>query len=217
MRFRIIPYILAALTLCSCSALQKANDAAWERSAQVQKSQRGYSSPDHGKQGSVASSNVKEKVRDKLYAMVRTPDHVDKPEGTREMKKRERKISREKGGEIVSYASEYLGRPYGWGCTGPDRFDCSGFVQFVYRHFGYELPRVAGDQFASGKKVGMHHLKPGDLVVFARGGYMFHIGIVTETDGDSFQFIHASNSGVMVNSSKDAYWSRYFYGASRVI
>ncbi|MBR4242021.1 MAG: C40 family peptidase, partial [Eubacterium sp.] len=44
------------------------------------------------------------------------------------------------GGEIVSYARQFIGYPYVWGTQGPNSFDCSGFVQYVFKHFGISLP-----------------------------------------------------------------------------
>jgi len=221
MRLRPIILLLSlSVAICSCSALRQANSAAWDRTAQMHASQRGYDS--EIAQGTPSSTyhqteGLKRKVREKVNATVDTPDRIDQPKTPRDIRKRERAARGGEGDQIVNYASNYLGRPYCWGGTGPNSFDCSGFVLYVYKHFGYDLPRVAGDQFNSGKKVGVHHLKPGDLVVFARGGYIFHVGIVTETDGNTFSFIHASSSGVMINRSDDSYWSRYYYGASRVI
>lgn len=44
------------------------------------------------------------------------------------------------GSEIVTYARQFIGYPYVWGTQGPSSFDCSGFVQYVFKHFGISLP-----------------------------------------------------------------------------
>jgi peptidoglycan hydrolase CwlO-like protein len=76
---------------------------------------------------------------------------------------------------ILAYASNYLGVPYVWGGTTPAGFDCSGFVQYVFAHFGIILPRVSEDQQNVGKYVSRADLQPGDLVFF--GNPAHHVGI----------------------------------------
>lgn len=77
--------------------------------------------------------------------------------------------------EIITYASNFLGVPYVWGGTSPSGFDCSGLVQYVYGHFGINLPRVAADQQNVGTYVTRANLQPGDLVFF--GDPAHHVGI----------------------------------------
>ncbi|MGE5626592.1 MAG: NlpC/P60 family protein [Solirubrobacterales bacterium] len=76
---------------------------------------------------------------------------------------------------VLAYASNYLGVPYVWGGTTPRGFDCSGFVQYVYAHFGINLPRVSQDQQNVGTLVTRANLQPGDLVFF--GDPAHHVGI----------------------------------------
>ena len=64
---------------------------------------------------------------------------------------------------VVAYASNFLGTPYQWG-KWAKHFDCSGFVKYVYGHFGVSLPRVASDQQGAGSPVSRDNLQPGDLV-----------------------------------------------------
>ena len=66
--------------------------------------------------------------------------------------------------EVIKFAKKFLGTPYVWGGTSPQGFDCSGFVQYVYRKFGKNLPRISADQARAGKRVDLRDLQPGDLV-----------------------------------------------------
>jgi peptidoglycan DL-endopeptidase CwlO len=67
----------------------------------------------------------------------------------------------------IAYAEDQLGKPYQWGGTGPDAFDCSGLVMMAYRAAGIDIPRTSQQQWAWGPRVSPKHVQPGDLVFFA--------------------------------------------------
>lgn len=72
------------------------------------------------------------------------------------------------GADIVNFARAQLGDRYVWGAEGPDVFDCSGLVDYVYRHFGLNTPRTTADML-SGKgglqSISEGQLQPGDLIL----------------------------------------------------
>ena len=76
---------------------------------------------------------------------------------------------------IIAYASNFLGIPYVWGGTSPSGFDCSGFTQYVFAHFGVNLPRTSQAQQNVGTFVSRANLQAGDLVFFGTPAY--HVGI----------------------------------------
>lgn len=85
-----------------------------------------------------------------------------------------------KRGQVLSIAARYLGVPYRWGGTTPKGFDCSGYVQYVYKQVGVSLPRTSGAQAKAGKKVSASQARPGDLVwkpghigIYAGNGMMY--------------------------------------------
>ena len=67
----------------------------------------------------------------------------------------------------IAYAEQQLGKPYQWGATGPDAFDCSGLVMMAYRAAGIDIPRTSEQQWAFGRRVSGSQAEPGDLVFFA--------------------------------------------------
>lgn len=102
---------------------------------------------------------------------------------------------------LVGYAKKFLGTPYVWGGTSPNGFDCSGFVQYVYRKFGVNLPRISADQARAGKRISLGNLKPGDLVAWdnsSRNNGADHIAIYIGNG----QIIEAPRPGSSVRISR---------------
>ena len=100
-----------------------------------------------------------------------------------------------KGQAVVELAKQYLGKPYVYGAAGPNGFDCSGFVYFIYKSMGVTLNRVAADQMTNGKWVPKNALQPGDIVGFAnKSGYINHVGIYAGNG----MMIHSPQTGDVV-------------------
>jgi len=70
-------------------------------------------------------------------------------------------------GSAIAFAEAQLGKPYQWGATGPDSFDCSGLVMMAYRASGVLMPRTSEAQWAWGPQIPASQAEPGDLVFFA--------------------------------------------------
>jgi cell wall-associated NlpC family hydrolase len=83
-----------------------------------------------------------------------------------------------RGERAIQEARRHEGKPYRYGAEGPDAFDCSGFVQYVYRQVGVELPRTAEQMWNSlPKKVSYQHVQYGDLIFMREGGRISHVGM----------------------------------------
>jgi cell wall-associated NlpC family hydrolase len=84
----------------------------------------------------------------------------------------------------IGYARAQLGRPYLWGGTGPDAFDCSGLVMMAWRAAGVSIARTSQAQWATEPKVPASQLEPGDLVFFAGSDGTAtdpgHVGLVAD-------------------------------------
>lgn len=91
---------------------------------------------------------------------------------------------------IVAYAKQFLGNPYVYGGTSlTNGADCSGFTMKVFSHFGISTGRSSRDQAARGKAIPIGDVQPGDLLFYASGDYINHVGIYI----GGGQIIHASN------------------------
>ncbi|KOA21216.1 putative endopeptidase p60 precursor [Clostridium homopropionicum DSM 5847] len=113
--------------------------------------------------------------------------------------------------EIIAYASKFLGTPYLWGGTTPEGFDCSGFTQYVYKHFGISLGRTTKDQIYDGVGVSRDQLQPGDLVFYGKGGVPSHMGIYIGNG----MYIHAPRTGEVIKIS--SYGRADYITARRII
>lgn len=123
------------------------------------------------------------------------------------------------GEDVVEVGLSKVGCRYVSGGHGPNKFDCSGFVYYVYKQFGYDLKPGARNQWSMlGDTVKRADLLPGDLVFFSnngRSGGIFHVGIYI---GDG-QFVHAANSrrGVIVTDMDEEWYANRYLGAKRAI
>ena len=98
---------------------------------------------------------------------------------------------------IIAYASNFLGTPYLWGGTTPSGFDCSGFTQYVFAHFGISIGRSTFNQINDGVPVSKANLQVGDLVLFGTSSNPHHVGIYI---GDN-NYIHAPHTGDVIKIS----------------
>jgi cell wall-associated NlpC family hydrolase len=117
--------------------------------------------------------------------------------------------------QLHSTVNELKGIAYKWGGTTEGGFDCSGFTRYVYAQFNVDLPHSSKSQAQEGSSVSKSNLRPGDLVFFNTDGKgISHVGIYL---GDN-EFVHAAtNKGVSINKLNDAYYSKRYVAARRVM
>ncbi|MDR2017315.1 MAG: C40 family peptidase [Syntrophobacterales bacterium] len=109
--------------------------------------------------------------------------------------------------EIIQTAVSLHGSPYRSGSKGPDSFDCSGFVYYVYKKSGITLPVSTDRLIVEGREVSRDWVQPGDLVFFKINREL-HVGIMVNRK----EFIHASKSrGIAVDDLDANYWKRNFH------
>ena len=126
--------------------------------------------------------------------------------------------STNKAQAVVDLATKQLGKPYVWGAEGPNSFDCSGLVYYVYKNAaGKTLPRTAAAQYGTGVAVSKSNLQPGDLIFSSTdgSGRVTHVAIYVGNG----QMIHAPRTGKNVEkvSISNSYWTKTYVGSRRVL
>src|SRR5439155_13491856 len=95
------------------------------------------------------------------------------------------------GDTVASLALQEIGKPYVWGASGPNSFDCSGLVMYVFAQIGIALPHSSYAQAGMGVAVDYNDLQPGDLVFFNGNS---HVGIYI----GGGNMVHAPHTGASV-------------------
>ena len=110
----------------------------------------------------------------------------------------------------VAFAYAQLGKPYVWGATGPDSYDCSGLVQAAWASVGVSIPRVTYDQWAALPHVSASSIQPGDLLFYEGEG---HVAMYV---GDGY-IIDAPQTGLDVERipMNTGWYAQNFDGAVR--
>ena len=110
------------------------------------------------------------------------------------------------GNNVVSYAESFIGVPYVYGGTTPSGFDCSGFVQYVYNHFGKSLPRTTTQQENYGTQIPVSQAQPGDLYFWGNKGSAYHVAICVGNG----KYIAAPEPGQSVSIGSTQYFQPSF-------
>ena len=113
--------------------------------------------------------------------------------------------------QIIEYAEQFIGVRYMYGGSTPKGFDCSGFIQYVYKKFNCYLPRSAAAQGEVGDLVETKDYQPGDLIFFTGSkkipGRAGHVGMIVKVHGENdFDFIHAyspKKKGIIVQNIRE--------------
>jgi len=119
--------------------------------------------------------------------------------------------------QVIAYARSLNGVPYKYGSTDSAQgFDCSGFITYVFNHFGIRVPRQSVDFTPVGRDIDLNNARPGDLVLFTgtdtTSTVVGHMGILVSLPGQAPVFIHSTsgkNKGVTETPLNTYYVKRY--------
>ena len=118
---------------------------------------------------------------------------------------------------LITEAQKHLGKPYVFGASGPNSFDCSGFVSYVLNQSGVASVGRSTTQglFNMSTPVSRENAQPGDLIFFtgsySAGTPVTHVGIYI----GNWQMIHAGDP-VQYANINTSYWTEHFYAFGRI-
>lgn len=123
---------------------------------------------------------------------------------------------------LLSYAKTLIGVPYKYASSNPKiGFDCSGFVNYVFRHIGIKVPRSSSAFKNAGEVKKLENVKVGDVLLFTGSNpkvrQIGHVGIVYSIGDEGIKFIHSSSGkkkGVTISKMDAHYKTRFMQGVS---
>ncbi|QSB26392.1 peptidoglycan endopeptidase [Flavobacterium sp. CLA17] len=182
------------------------------------------------KVGSVLTIRTSKEKADALEAVSQTSqikDPVSNPELVAEntiVKDSSKVIRVENSSDLIDRliesATGNIGARYRSGGTTKAGFDCSGLMICTFNNFDIRLPRSSIEQSRIGMKVSAEEAQKGDLIFFKTNGrhHINHVGMVVEVADGEIKFVHSStHGGVMISSTKEAYYGRNFSQVNRVL
>lgn len=122
-----------------------------------------------------------------------------------------------KSGQVVDYAETLKGVTYKYGSIDPRQgFDCSGFITYVFNHFGISVPRSTKDFTSVEREISLNKTKRGDIILFTGTDSTIrvvgHMGIITNREGQNLEFIHSTSGkafGVTTTPLNKYYQGRF--------
>jgi len=124
---------------------------------------------------------------------------------------------------LLKFSFNYLGTPYRYGGKTANGFDCSGFVSYVFGHFGVQLPHSSREQQNFGFELPIDSVQKGDLLFFKgrnlQSNQTGHVSIVVDVSPErGIEIIHSTKAGLRLDwLSQATYFKRRFIGARRII
>lgn len=108
----------------------------------------------------------------------------------------------QKAAKAIEFAMGERGKPYVWGATGPDSYDCSGLMLRAFESAGITVPRVSRDQYKAGAMLPVERAKPGDMLFWAydesNPATIHHVAMYL----GGGEIVEAQQSGVPVHTRK---------------
>ena len=118
---------------------------------------------------------------------------------------------------VVAFGKSLVGTPYLYASSDPGKgFDCSGFISYVFNHFGIAVPRSSVDFTDVGLEIPEEFASPGDLILFTGTDSTIrivgHMGIVESNERGNLLFLHSTSGkayGVVISPLKGYYEARF--------
>ena len=123
---------------------------------------------------------------------------------------------------VITFVKKFLGLRYRSGGSTPSGFDCSGYVSYIFKKFGYTLPHSSSAMSAVGEKIDIKKAKPGDLICFkgrsTKTNRVGHVALIIKADSGQITMMHsACKGGVIIERYNNSpYYTRRFVMCRRV-
>ena len=135
-------------------------------------------------------------------------------------KKESKRENRSLVNKLIETATDNIGAPYKAAGTTKNGFDCSGLVFTTFQSENIKLPRSSYEQAKVGKIINIDYAQKGDLIFFKtnKSKQINHVGLIVEVSSNEIKFVHSSTSkGVIISSTKEAYYQKSFAQINRII
>jgi len=115
--------------------------------------------------------------------------------------------------DIVSFARQQIGDKYQYAAQGPNKFDCSGLVKYVYTNNGIFAKGSANHLSKNGPNIKRSDIAPGDLIFYKRGGRVVHVSIISKVTGNQVWVVHSTSSKGVIEQEvmASSYWKPMIY------
>jgi murein DD-endopeptidase / murein LD-carboxypeptidase len=123
---------------------------------------------------------------------------------------------------VITFGKKFLGLRYKSGGSTPSGFDCSGYVSYIFKKFGYTLPHSSSAMSTIGEKIDIKKAKPGDLICFkgrsTKSNRVGHVALIIHADSGQITMIHSCcQRGVYIEKYNNSpYYTRRFVMCRRV-
>lgn len=133
--------------------------------------------------------------------------------GTVERKRKPHRKPVNRVAKAVGIAAAQKGDPYGYGASGPNRFDCSGLILYSFRKAGFKgVPRTSSGQAGWARHISRGKMKRGDLIFFTGGSGVYHVGVFAGWKHGRRLVLHSPYSGSRVRT--EPVWTDSWFGGT---
>ena len=114
---------------------------------------------------------------------------------------------------IVSSSENQIGDAYKYASSGPNSYDCSGLVKYVFGENGISIAGSSKSMSRLGPSIDLKEAQPGDLIFFAKKGKVFHVSIITSNTSNELVVVHSTSSRGVVQQEilSSSYWQPKMY------
>ncbi|MCK9611418.1 MAG: C40 family peptidase [Bacteroidales bacterium] len=116
---------------------------------------------------------------------------------------------------VILFGKQFLGLHYKYGGYTSQGFDCSGYVSYIFKNFGYSFPRSSSGMATVGEKVDIKSARKGDFIYFkgrsTKSSHVGHVALIIEADSGQVTMMHSCHRGVLIEKYNDSdYYKRRY-------